>query len=266
MPLAEFRRAVFFVEEATGMLILLPPSETKRSGGSAGPIALDALALPALTHTRRIVMTALAELSSDEDLAARTLKLSERQRGEVAINAALWSAPIMPAMDRYTGVLFDALGAETLDDDARRWLSCNVMIHSAPFGPIGAGDEIPSYRMGAGVRLPGLASTKAVWAGPVTNALAIAPPDFVLDLRSEAYVALGPIPTDVPSVFLRTVTESADGTTRALNHFNKHAKGELVRALASSNAAINSAADLLAWAGSNDWRIQPSDGEFTLII
>jgi hypothetical protein len=40
----------------------------------------------------------------------------------------------------------------------------------------------------------------------------------VLDFRSEAYVALGPVPAGVETAFLRVVAEDGDGQKRALNH------------------------------------------------
>ena len=76
---------------------------------------------------------------------------------EIALNAAIRSAPTMAAIDRYTGVLYDALDAASLDAPARRWLGANVLIHTAPLGPVGALDRIPAYRLGAGVSLPGAA-------------------------------------------------------------------------------------------------------------
>ncbi len=128
------------------MLILLPPSETKRVGGKARPLALDALALPQLAPQRDAVVDALVGLSADADGAARVLKLCERQRGEIADTAALRTAPTLPAIDRYTGVLFDALDAASLPAPARRWLGAHVLVQSAPFGPVGALDPIPADR------------------------------------------------------------------------------------------------------------------------
>ena len=68
----------------------------------------------------------------------------------------------------------------------------------------------------------------------------------MLDARSEAYVALGAAPAG--SAFLHLET----GEGRALNHFNKHAKGALVRRLAETAAEAGSRADLLAWAAEHD--------------
>src|SRR3546814_645126 len=230
------------------MLILLPPSETKRPGGRGTAFDLDALALPQLRAQRSALIDALVALSGDEDEAARVLKLSERQRGEIAVNAALRESPTLPAVDRYTGVLYDALGAGTLDATSRRWLGTHVLIHSAPFGPVGALDRIPAYRLSAGAVLPGVPPLRRHWADAVTTALTAAAPRFVLDLRSEAYTALGPVPASVESAYVRIVTETGGGAARALNHFNKHAKGELVRALASERPRIPPREGFVRWA------------------
>lgn len=249
------------------MLILLPPSETKRPGGSGAPLDTASLALPSLAAPRESVTAALVALSADGDAAARVLKLSERQRGEIDVNRALRDAPTMPAIDRYTGVLFDALDAASLGAPARRWLGAHVLVHSAPFGPVAALDGIPAYRLAAGTALPGLPPLRRVWADAVTAALADLAPSFVLDLRSEAYAALGPVPASVSSAYVRVVTEGADGVARALNHFNKHAKGELVRALASSRPRIGSLAGFTRWAESAGWTVRPgARGELDLVV
>lgn len=249
------------------MLILLPPSETKRAGGRAQALDLGALALPQLTPQRDAVIGALAALSADADAAARVLRLSERQRGEIAGNAALRTAPTLPAVERYTGVLYDALDAATLPAPGRRWLGAHVLIQSAPFGPVGALDAIPVYRLAAGTALPGLPPLRRVWADATTRALAEAAPRFVLDLRSEAYAALGPVPPGIPSAYLRVVTDDGAGAARALNHFNKHAKGDLVRRLALARPRIGSSAGFTAWAGGAGLVVRPgAPGELDLVV
>lgn len=233
------------------MLVLLPPSETKRVGGDCRPWTDGvpaSVAFESLRDQREVAIRALIELSADEDRAARVLKLSERQRAEVTVNAQISMSPTMPAVDRYTGVLFDALGAGDLSVDARDWLGRHVAIHSAPFGLVGALDPIPAYRLGAGISVPGLGPARRHWSAAVTGAIREANPAFVLDLRSEAYGNLGPVPDDVPGAYVRVVTRDAGGGVRALNHFNKKAKGELVRLMASTAADIRDRRDLFAWA------------------
>lgn len=226
------------------MKILLPPSETKRPGGDGSPLDVQGLALPGLQASRHAVIDALVLLAEDEEASRRVLKLSAKQLGEVAHNRMLRSAATMPAIDRYTGVLYDALDASSLAAPARRWLGQHVWIHSAPFGPVGALDAIPPYRLAAGTSLPGLSALRRHWAAPTSEAIAGEQPAFVLDLRSEAYVALGPVPASVSSAYVRVVTEHG----RALNHFNKKAKGSLVRALAEDRPRVGSLRSLRVWA------------------
>lgn len=246
------------------MLILLPPSETKRAGGTGAALDAGALALPRLRAPRDATVDALVALAADEDAAARVLKLSARQRGEIATNAALRQTPTMPAVDRYTGVLYDALDAASLDAAARRWLGAHVLIHSAPFGPVGALDAIPAYRLAANTSLPGLPPLRRLWAAPVTDALAEAAPSFVLDLRSEAYAALGPVPGTVPSAYVRVVSASPGGAVRALNHFNKSAKGRLVRHLAQARPRVSTPEGLRRHLQEAGMRIHSADGEWML--
>lgn len=246
------------------MKILLPPSETKHEGGDGAPLDLRSLALPSLYEQRAAVVEALIDLAADEEAARRVLKLSARQLGDVEHNRALRSAPTMPAIDRYTGVLFDALDARTLPAASRRWLGAHVWIHSAPFGPIGALDEVPAYRLAAGTSLPGVPALRRHWAATTSAALAEAEPRFVLDLRSEAYVALGPVPDTVPSAYVRVVT--AEG--RALNHFNKKSKGLLVRALAEDRPRVASLRTLRTWAASRGVELRDGGdaGELELVV
>jgi len=246
------------------MKILLPPSETKRPGGNGSPLVFEALSLPELIAQREAVVDALIGLAADPAETRRVLKLSERQIGDIEHNATLRSAPTMPAIDRYTGVLYDALEATALDAKARRWLGKHVWIHSAPFGPIGALDGIPAYRLAAGASLPGIAPLRRLWADATSAAIARDEPSFLLDLRSEAYVALGPLPASIPSAYIRVVTEHG----RALNHFNKKAKGELVRALAEDRPRVRGIRSLQEWAVTRGLVIRSAEqaGVFELVV
>lgn len=221
------------------MLILLPPSETKRTGGVG---AFDPRTLSrhdALGAARATVRSALEAVSADEDAAVAALKLGVKNRGDRKHNLALGGSGVLPAIERYTGVLYDALDAESLDAAARAWVDAHVAVQSALFGLIGAGESIPAYRLSAGSRLPSLeAPLKRVW-NPVHSELDWGSAGLVLDLRSKDYAALAPLPSDT-GWFLNVVQRGADGTVRALNHFNKAAKGDLVRRLATSLSAAGS--------------------------
>jgi uncharacterized protein len=191
------------------------------------------------------MLAAVRSLSSNRKTMSEALHLGPTQQFEVERNRALRRSPVMHALDRYTGVLYDALGAESLDERARSFASERVIIHSALFGLIRADDPIPAYRLSHDSRVPGI-RLASHWRRAVEREIAELP-GLVLDFRSEAYVALGPA---APStLFLRVVTRDADGSRRALNHFNKKGKGELLRAILIAGIDHKSAESLLAWAG-----------------
>jgi cytoplasmic iron level regulating protein YaaA (DUF328/UPF0246 family) len=229
------------------VLVLLPPSETKRDGGHADALDLDALSFPELTDVRNALVDDVVRLAADPEAMMRALKLGPRLAGEVDRNAQLRSAPTMPAIDRYTGVLYDALEAPSLDADARAFAASTVAVHSALFGLVGALDAIPAYRLSHDSRLPG-ERLKARWRRPVGDVLD-AREGLVIDLRSEGYADLGPAPRRPDSVFVRVVADDGSGR-RALNHFNKRAKGLFTRALVEQRPTLETAGDLLAWAAS----------------
>ncbi|MDH6533323.1 cytoplasmic iron level regulating protein YaaA (DUF328/UPF0246 family) [Aurantimicrobium minutum] len=241
------------------MLILLPPSETKRDGGEGAPLeqllAESALTFPELNAIRKRVVAAVVSLARKPKECAEALKLSPKQMGEVDRNKAVKTSPTMPAIDRYTGVLYDGLAAMNLDASARGFLEHHVMIQSALLGPVGAMDLIPSYRLSFDSKLTSLAAgtLKKAWAEAGEKSLAkrlTAKPQLVLDLRSEGYSALAPLSPAENTVYLRVVTKGENGQLRALNHFNKKGKGEFVRALAkdaSVTAGIATVEELIAW-------------------
>lgn len=246
------------------MLVLLPPSETKRDGGEPGSaLDLAKLSFPELTAPRRRALTALRTVSRSVAASTVALRLGPTQRFEIDRNRVVSDSPTMPAIERYTGVLYDAIGLESLDQRAREFLRRSVAIHSALFGLIGAGDSIPAYRFSHDTRVPGT-SLSRLWRDANASVLA-GQAGLVLDLRSESYVHLGP--AGKGHLFLRVVTDDGDGTKRALNHFNKHGKGELVRALATSGHDVDSVDDLLDWARSAGKRLERgAEGELDLVV
>jgi cytoplasmic iron level regulating protein YaaA (DUF328/UPF0246 family) len=246
------------------VLILLPPSETKRDGGADGSsLDLSALSFPSLTVQRRRALSALRGISRSVAASTTALGLGPTQRFEVDRNRAVSISPTMPAIERYTGVLYDAIDVASLGEIERAFLRDHVVIHSALFGLVRADDPVPAYRFSHDTRLPGASLTR-LWRDGNRAVLGTAP-GLVLDLRSESYVHLGP--ADEGSYFVRVVTEDGAGTKRALNHFNKHGKGELVRSLARTGGGVESVGDLLEWARAAGIQLERgAEGELDLVV
>ncbi len=211
------------------MLFLLPPSESKRIGGKPLNIQDVALTFGALNPARTEVMNTLLEICSDRDAAARALKLTPKQHTMIDVNLAVNEAPIMPALMRYTGTLYDALVGDGLNATEMLRAKQQVLIQSALFGLIPSTDLIPNYRMSASTNLPSI-KLRELWS---TAHLLVWPrlTGLIIDLRSKSYVALAPIPAGIQSYYVDVVVELADGTRRPLNHFNKKSKGLFVRAM-----------------------------------
>lgn len=232
------------------MLIVLPPSETKAPGGSGPALDLEGLSFPTLTPVRSALIDELSDLEVTDAMAV--LGISEKLRPEAEANRELRTSPTMPALHRYTGVLFDALSAPTLPELA--W--DRLAVGSALFGVVRAGDLIPRYRLSGGTKLDER-TMRSRWGRLITDALA--EEDFVVDLRSGAYQQLGRVPGAV------TVRVEKDG--KVVSHFNKHYKGELARVLASTPVAAASAADVVDIARAAGLDISPTSAtELTLVV
>ena len=246
------------------MLLILPPSETKRDGGvEDSRLDLDSLGFDSLRTSRQAAVQGLVAVSADLDQGMRALKLGHTQQFEVERNRVLESSPVMPAIERYTGVIYDALDAGTLDGDARRFARDHLAIGSALFGLLRADDPIPAYRLSHDSRLPGLALGR-LWRAGVSAELQRVE-GLILDLRSEAYAALGRAPAG--SFYLRVLSEGDDGRRTALSHFNKHAKGEFTRRVLEAGVDHPNADSLLRWARKNRITLDYGvGGELDLVV
>lgn len=219
------------------MLVLLPPSETKASGGDGLPLRLDTLSHPELTPTRRKLVDELVRLAGDVPAGRVALSLSEHQVGELARNAALWNAPTLPALHRYTGVLYAALDTRSLRASA----AARLAVASALFGLLAADDPVPGYRLSASSTLPEAGTVRSVWR-PVLRPLLTRIAGLVVDLRSGAYAALAPLPD---AVTIRVLCADGDGPGRGggrpASHHNKAHKGRLARLLATAPREVSDA-------------------------
>jgi cytoplasmic iron level regulating protein YaaA (DUF328/UPF0246 family) len=216
------------------VFVLLPPSETKAVGGAGPALDLQALRFPGLASARAQLIEIVTTLCADLPAARLALAVSAGKDSEITATAALRMAPTMPALLRYTGVLYEALDAGSLPPSARARAQDRLLITSSMFGMVGAGDAVPAYRLSAGSALPGLPGLPAYWRPHLAAAMrGLDRP--LIDLRSGAYAGFAPI---ADAITVRVVTENASGQRTVVSHFNKATKGLLARALVTSRADI----------------------------
>lgn len=270
------------------MLVLLPPSETKRNpeeltaaqsqqllevasaAAATAPVIVASVQQPSIrqlaTHERehaaQQALAALQQLSAAADEKAhKSLKLRPGAKAQAAFAANLnvGSATRLPAAAIYTGVLYDALDYLSLPITARQWLHEHTAVQSALYGMLGAGELIANYRLSAGSSLPELGTTlKKHWNSCYAD---FAWDDFgvILDLRSNDYASLAPC-TAATVIRPDFVSRQADGSLKALNHFNKAGKGRLVRQLALAEPECSTIAELLQWVADNGIEVLPQPG------
>jgi cytoplasmic iron level regulating protein YaaA (DUF328/UPF0246 family) len=215
------------------VLVLLPPSEGKTTGGTGPSVDLASLSWPGLTATRRSVGDALVRLCRGNPAKARAvLGLSEALDADRAAGALIWESATMPAGHRYSGVLHDALGYPSLPAAARRRADASVVVFSGLWGATRPRDEIPAYRIGIGTMLPRRCGLPATWHAALHEALDETVSDEgALDLRSTGYHQMyRPSPAAAAKLVAVRIV-GPDGKRPAPSFQSKVAKGALVAAM-----------------------------------
>ena len=137
------------------MKILLAPAETKKEGGDSPSYKEENFFFKSFTPKRDTIIDhyeILLKNSSIEELSSwfGLKKLNECQR----YKESLLHKPTMKAIQRYTGVAFEALEYNTLNKASQKYCDENVVLFSNLFGPLRADDLIPDYKFKQGVELP----------------------------------------------------------------------------------------------------------------
>lgn len=242
------------------MHILLPPSEAKLSGGRGRPIG----ARPGpLDPPRQQVLRALTELLADPGRAAGALQLPPSvAEAAIELNRALASSPTMPAIRRYTGIVYTGLDAPSLSARAHQLANRELLIFSGLFGVLRATEPVPAYRVPAAAVLPGLGMLASFWRRQLSGPQAAALTDLlghrgpIIDLRSTDYAAMWqPAPGSSQSrrlLTVRVLSRRPGGDYGVISYQSKLAKGRLAAALlerAAQGRPVRGSEDIQAsWA------------------
>jgi uncharacterized protein len=246
-----------------GVWVLLPPSEGKFAPSRGRPLDLSALSSPELTQPRGQVLDALVTLCREgEAKAMGVLDLSPGLSGEIARNAGLREAPAAPAGRIYQGVLYDALGLESLSGSARRRACSRLLVCSSLFGVVRLADRIPAYRLSGDVSLPGVGTVASVWRAALSQVMErLVAKHLVVDLRSGVYAGFWrPTKEQSKRVVSLRVLHEAQGRRTVVSHFNKATKGRIVRDLLEDGAAPMSARGLVTLLNRLGWQVEPTPG------
>ncbi|SNQ47755.1 conserved hypothetical protein [Frankia canadensis] len=240
------------------MRILLPPSEAKAEGGDGPSLRASGFGDGPLAEARADVARAVAAFcQADPNAASVALRLpASRARADLAANIALLDAPTRPALDRFVGVLYQALAPAELPPAARAAADHTLFVSNGAFGFLGAAEPVPDHRVGMTAAVPGIGGRTAptvlaaYWRArlaPVLPDLLAGIPDvvgehLVVDLRSSDYATVPSLsgPLRACALPVRALTEKrVDGrwARRPLSFQAKQTKGLLTRALLLAQVA-----------------------------
>lgn len=228
-------------------LLLLPPSEGKGPGGRGGWDPAVGQHRP-IAEGRAEVAAALASAMAEPALVARLTGLrGERAQAAAHANRSAVGAPVLPAWQRYRGVVWEHLDPGGLSRAGRRRAG-RILVVSGLGGLFGFDEPVPDYKLKMGASLPGPGPLARYWKPRLTAALAAeAAGGEVWDLLpGEHRRAL-----DLPAAGIKAVTVNflAAGGSGAAGHGAKAAKGRFARHLLESAGDFLEAADGFSWAG-----------------
>jgi hypothetical protein len=226
-------------------LILLPPSEGKASGGEGPPLDYESLSFDELNATRALMAKSLAQLSGKPRVAQKILGVKgvalETARSD---NAGLVDAPTLPAIERYTGVMYDAIDHKSLGKNAKACFGQNTIIMSGLFGIVRPFDMIPTYKLRMGVKIRQNKTGAAIWKPLVSKSLAKTAENGVIWdlLPNEHSAAWDPslVACDIRFT-VKFLEAGRDGRLKTVSHWSKALKGALVRLIVENPDAAGSA-------------------------
>jgi len=241
------------------MKILLAPAETKKSGGELAPYKKENFFFKEFSTTRDKVVQSYEELlktSSLEEISKwfGLKKLDECEKYKKSI----LNKPTIKAIERYTGVAFDALEYSSLEPNAKSYCDENVIIFSNLFGALRADDLIPDYKFKQGAKLPNIDVIKE-YKTTIKEPLDFYLEDEVIDLRAEFYDKFYK-----PSA--NTITFKFLKDAKVVSHWAKFYRGNILKQLAQNNISSFSELMNMELEGLNLIEIQEKKNIKTLIM
>ena len=219
------------------MKILLAPAESKKEGGDNKPYCKDNFAFEELFDIRDKVFNTYEEFVQNQSVEELSKWFGLKKESEVIkYQESLKDKPTMKAIQRYTGVAFDAISYDDLKKEEQNYIDENVVIFSNLFGPLKADDLIPDYKFKQGAKLSDL-NIEKFYKDKTTDYLDEYVEGEIIDLRAGHYEKF------YKSTKANVLTFKFIKNGKVVSHWAKHYRGEVLKQLSQKN--IISIADFM---------------------
>ena len=205
------------------MKILIPPSEGKARTKDTKTI-FSSTNFRFERNVNQVVR--LLELIDDEDLRSVYGTSPEKASRFHRQNQDIFNSPCAPAIERYTGVVYEHINWLSLSEKAKKYMEKHVIIFSGLFGMLTPLTPIPDYKLKMNVL-----SLQHHWNPILTEALQNE--KSIIDLLPQVHrKAYQPNKKNVTPVDFLIINK---GKKTAAGHFGKAVKGEFIRYMSENN-------------------------------
>ena len=161
-----------------------------------------------------------------------------------------------PAMQVYSGVLYQALGWATLSVAAKKRGESSIAIISAKYGVVRPSTRIESYKAKI---------NNKEMAAKIAAVLDLQKTELIVDCRSSTYKTVWKSPAAI-TVEIK-VSTVVDGVRTVITHMSKKTRGEITRWLLQSRSLPKTPEDLYAIVSEKyPCALTPSDGTNAWIL
>ena len=205
------------------MKILIPASEGKSKITTSSNIKFEDTGFMFEDSVRQVVN--LLELIDEEDLRSIYGTSQEKSILFHRQNQSIFKEKCVPAITRYTGVVYENIGWNNLSKEGKEYLANYVFIFSGLFGMLKPLTPIPDYKLKMNVL-----SLQHHWRPILTEALN--EEEFIIDLLPQVHRKAY---TPNKNVFKVDFSVIKKGKKSAAGHFGKSVKGQFIKYLAENN-------------------------------
>ncbi len=205
------------------MKILIPASEGKAKILNASDTKFEDTNFIFEEEVRQVVN--LLELIDEEDLRSIYGTSQEKSILFHRQNQAIFKEKCVPAIERYTGVVYENIGWSDLSKKAKEYMQDHILIFSGLFGMVEPLTLIPNYKLKMNVL-----SLQHHWRPILTETLN--KEKLIIDLLPQVHRKAYTPNKNVLKVDFSVIKK---GKKVAAGHFGKAVKGQFIKYLAENN-------------------------------